>query len=300
MKKTIAMLLLGASLLSLTGCGPSQEEYDALASQLETVQSDLADCKDDLKDSQKQLKSTKESLNQQIAGLENDKKDLEGQLATLKSSLIETQEALKKSEAALDELKNGPEAQLAAIRTAYDKADWKQVVSLANALHKKYPGYDEDLEGQDLAQKAQKTMDDEAAKAAAEAAKSKEDKVHGLIRITRLDCSKPNSADGVGIYLEFLNMHPEKTIKYLEVTVRAKNAVGDTQYCDIRHYSSYTCEATGPYAPGKGLTSKDNWWWPNAWYNSTIKTVELVGVSIDYMDGTWVTLKSDELPYAIW
>ena len=300
MKRIVALILLGAALLSLTACGVAQEEYDALSAQLAEVQSDLADCKDSLKKSQNELKSAQESHKEQAAGLEAEKTALQSQLTAAQEALKKTEATLQQTEAALEELKNGPEAQLAAIRTAYDKADWKTVISLAKTLHSKYPGYDEDLEGQDLAAQAQKTLDDEAARAAAEAARTKEEKVHGLIRITRLECSRPNSADGVGIYLEFLNMHPEKTIKYLEVTVRAKNAVGDTQYCDIRGYSSYTCEATGPYAPGKGLTDDDNWWWPNAWYNSTIKSVELVGISIDYMDGSWVTLKSDELPYAIW
>ncbi len=289
MKRLITLILIACLSVSLCGCVVPQKEMDAVneqlaqvESQLETTQKELKQTKNDLLNSQ----NTSDELTEQKTALENQIKELEATLQNVEKEL--------------DDLKNGPDAALAQIRTAFEAQDWNNVITLANALHGKFPGYNQDIEGLDLAAQAQKVLDDEAAKAAAEAAKTLEDKVHGLIRITTLKCSSPNSADGVGIDLHFKNMHPEKTIKYLEVTVIPYNAVGDTQYCDIRNYSRYTCEATGPYAPGKGLTAQDNWWWPNAWYNSTIKYIELAGVSIEYMDGTYVTLSKDELAYAIW
>ncbi len=276
-------------MLSLCGCVVPQKEMDAVNEQLAQVQAQL-------EQTQKELEETETKLKQSRS--ESD--DLADQKKTLEDQVQQLQSTLQKTEKELDDLKNGPDVALAQIRTAFGEQDWNKVITLANALHGKFPGYNQDIEGLDLAAQAQKILDDEAAKAAAEAAKTLEDKVHGLIRITKLSCSSPNSADGVGINLHFINMHPEKTIKYLEVTVIPYNAVGDTQYCDIRNYSRYTCEATGPYAPGKGLTAKDNWWWPNAWYNSTIRSIKLSGVSIEYMDGTHVTLTKDELAYAIW
>ncbi len=296
MKKITVLLLLLALLLGMTACGVPQEEVDALNEQIAKLQEDLQDARQETKDAEDTVKELKD----QTESLENRLEDTQKQLTDTQKQLTDTENQLTAALAEVDELKNGPAAKLAEIRTAYESQDWKKVISLGNTLHSKYPGTDQDLEAVSLISFAQKRLDDEAAKAAAEAAKTMEDKVHGLIRITRLDCSSPNSAGGVGINLHFVNMHPEKTIKYLEVTVRPYNAVGDSQYCEIRNYSSYTCEATGPYAPGQGINAQTNWWWPNAWYNNTIKTVKLTGVSIEYMDGSYVNLKSDELPYAIW
>ncbi len=295
MKRFMALLLAACLALSLCGC-VTQEDLDAAYEEVEELEEQLELAQGDLAQAKKDLQNTKDDLQQsekEAADLADQKKSLEEQIAQL-------QDTLEATEKELDDLKNGPDAAIAQIRTAFEAQEWQKVVELANELHGKFAGYDQDIEGMNLAAQAQQTLDDEAAKAAAEAAKTVEDKVHGLIRITKLNCSSPNSAGGVGINLHFINMHPEKTIKYLEVTVVPYNAVGDTQYCDIRDYSRYTCEATGPYAPGKGLTASDNWWWPNAWYNNTIKTIELKGVFIEYMDGTYLSLSNDELQYAIW
>ena len=296
MKKLTALTLVFICLLSLCACGVKQEDYDALQADMGQVMAELEATSAQLKTAKQDIDKLNSRLDDAKTQLENTKNELE----STKTELESTKTQLEDVQGKYDELKNGPEAQLAAIRTAYDKQDWNEVIKLANTLHSKYPGYDEDVEAQQLAANAQKTIDDEKAKAEAEAKKTKEEKVHNIIRITRLECSRPNSAGGVGIYLEFINMHPEKTIKYLEVTVVPKNAVGDTQYCDIRDYARYTCEATGPYAPGDGLRPDDNWWWGNAWYNSTIKYIELTGVWVEYMDGTYTSIKSDELEFAIW
>ena len=303
MKKLIAVIMCCACMLSLCACGVKQEDYDALQADMGQVMAELEATAAQLKTAKQDIDKLKSRLDSANTELESTKTQLENtktELESTKTQLESTKTQLEDVQGKYDELKNGPEAQLAAIRTAYDKQDWAQVVKLAKTLHSKYAGYDEDVEAQQLAANAQKTIDDEKAKAEAEAKKTKEEKVHNIIRITRLECSRPNSAGGVGIYLEFINMHPEKTIKYLEVTVVPKNAVGDTQYCDIRDYARYTCEATGPYAPGDGLRPDDNWWWGNAWYNSTIKYIELTGVWVEYMDGTYTSLTSDELEFAIW
>jgi len=300
MKRFIILTFVLISLFAFCACGVPQEEVDAINEHLAQVQADLQKTTETLNKKIQTAESDIQKLKDRNKALEADLTEAQNELKERETALNAAQSQLEKTEKELDELKNGPTSQLAAIRTAYEKEDWQNVVALAKTLHNKFAGYDEDIEAQEMAAAAQKTLDEAAAKAAAEAAKTIEEKVHSLIRITKLSCSSPNSAGGVGIDLLFKNMHPEKTIKYLEVTVKPKNAVGDTQYCEIRNYAYYTCEATGPYAPGKGLSASDNWWWPNAWYNSTIKTIELTGITIEYTDGTWTKLKSEELPYAIW
>ena len=302
MKKIISLCLAVGILLCLTGC-VSQKEADALSDRITALEAQLSSAQKELSDAKKELTNAKDQIQQ----LQQDKNGLNAELAEKEQTIVDMQLTVESLQtqldsalAEVDELKNGPDRALAAIRTAYEAKNWKEVISLANALHAKYPGMNQDQEAQELAASAQKTLDDEKAKAEAEAAKTLEEKVHGLIRITKLSCSRPNSAGGVGIDLHFVNMHPEKTIKYLEVSVYPYNAVGDMMDCDIRGYSRYTCEATGPYAPGQGLNAYTGWWWPNAWYNWNISYIELSGVRIRYTDGTSVSLSSKELPYAIW
>lgn len=292
MKRIIAFCLAICLLLGLAGC-VSQQEADQLSAQINQLQEELASAKKQLADVKKDLANAEKSFKKDKAALEKEK-------ASLSKELEQALNTISGLEAQVDELKNGPDRMLAQIRTAYDKKDWKSVVSLAKTLHSKYPGLDQDVEGQDLSKKAQQKIDEEKAKAEAEAAKTAKEKVRGLIRITKLSCSKPNSAGGVGINLYFVNKHPTKTIKYLYVSVYPYNKVGDMMDCDIRGYSRYTCEATGPFKPGKGINSSSNWWWPNAWYNWNITKIELSGVRIVYTDGTSVTLSSSELKYAIW
>lgn len=292
MKRIICFLLCIAMAACLFGCVP-QSQVDALSADLESQI--------------EKLESQLEQANKNIADLESDKSSLQGQLGSVSNeletalgSIADLESQLADANGQIDELKNGPDRSLAAVRNAYDAEQWKEVISLANALHAKYPGMDQDIEAQALAAAAQKTLDDIKAKEEAEAAKTMEDKVHSIIRITKLSCSTPNSAGGVGINLHFKNMDPEKTIKYLYVSVYPYNAVGDLMDCEIRGYSRYTCGATGPFAPGKGIDAGSGWWWPNAWYNSTIRYIELCGVRIEYTDGTYITLSSQELQYAIW
>lgn len=295
MKCIISLILVICTLMCLSGC-VTQEEVDTLNAKIASLEKNLAAAN-------KQIDSLKDKNDTLNADLRDNKTALENANSALQqeqANAATLQEALNKALGEVDELKNGPDRALAAIRTAYEAKKWKEVISLSNSLHSKYPGMDQDIEARKLAADAQKVLDDEKAKAEAEAAKNAQDKVRGLIRITELSCSSPNSAGGVGINLHFVNMHPEKTIKYLYVTVYPYNAVGDMMDCDIRDYSSYTCEATGPFGPGQGINASTGWWWPNAWYNWNIKYIELSSVRIVYTDGTSVRLSSSELPYAIW
>ena len=65
--------------------------------------------------------------------------------------------------------------------------------------------------------------------------------------------------------------------------------------CDIRNSSTFRGQVTGPIKKNKwnGYGST----WSNAWYNNTIKKIKVTGVDIDYIDGTSVTLYSDDIQY---
>jgi hypothetical protein len=73
------------------------------------------------------------------------------------------------------------------------------------------------------------------------------------------------------------------------------NAVGDIVKSEIGGTTTVRGQLTGPINKGEG--SKGESYWDNAWYNNTIKTVKLISVEIEYMDGTKVALKDDSLKY---
>lgn len=93
--------------------------------------------------------ATINGLNQDKEALLGDKDDLNGQVESLTKEI--------------DELKNGKDKMLVDVRNAYDKKDWRQTISAADALHEKYNGSDQDKEGQKLRAEAQKKIDEAAA-----------------------------------------------------------------------------------------------------------------------------------------
>lgn len=114
------------------------------------------------------------------------------------------------------------------------------------------------------------------------------------VKITKLAVSTPNSAGGVDVYLNFYN-NSDKTIKYANFRVEAYNAVDDPVSCEIRGNSVAGLQYTGPVY---GYTYSDtDIYWDCIWYNSTIKYCKLVEATIDYMDGTSVTIDEDYIGY---
>ncbi|NLB91760.1 MAG: S-layer homology domain-containing protein, partial [Clostridiales bacterium] len=114
--------------------------------------------------------------------------------------------------------------------------------------------------------------------------------VRKRIELKQLWISSHDSAGGVKLYMNYTNKSP-KTIKYLNFDVSFYNAVGDpinTWMVDRVE----KCYHTGPTRTGEGL-SGTNWYW-GKYYDWDIYSVRLVGLSIEYMDGTvWTASKSD-------
>lgn len=100
--------------------------------------------------------------------------------------------------------------------------------------------------------------------------------------IYELRSGRPNSAGGVDVFVKFINTS-SKTIKYARFNVTPFNAVGDPVRSSIGRRGQARLAATGPYGPG---AHSESWYWPNTWYNSTIRSVRLDRVEIDFMDGS--------------
>lgn len=104
--------------------------------------------------------------------------------------------------------------------------------------------------------------------------------------------SGPNSAGGVSVRFQYRN-DSEKTVKYVTFTVVPYNAVKDVQRCTTRGRSEAYLQVTGPINAG----STGSCTFENTWYNSTISTIELTRIEIEYMDGSKETLKGGEIQY---
>ncbi|ODS32989.1 MAG: hypothetical protein SCARUB_01866 [Candidatus Scalindua rubra] len=106
------------------------------------------------------------------------------------------------------------------------------------------------------------------------------------ILITELRTGYPNSAAGVNLYVNFINLS-QKAIKYADITVVAINRVGDPVYGQIRRRRTRTVQCMGPVNPDTQWHSVFNsTWFENIWYSRNINSLKLETVNITYMDGT--------------
>ncbi len=122
-------------------------------------------------------------------------------------------------------------------------------------------------------------------------------KIKNTIKVTRCDCSRPNYAGGVDVYINFTN-NSDKTIKYVYFTVEPYNAVGDIVESEVGNKTTAICTDTGPYGPGEGHYGT-SWYWNCVWYNSTIVRIELTKIRIEYTDGTQTSISGDDIQY-VW
>ena len=128
-----------------------------------------------------------------------------------------------------------------------------------------------------------------------------------------------NSADGVNVYVDWENLS-EKEIKYMHFNLELYNRVGDALTCDITGKKDIWIYQTGPIPQGKGMynvysynsdvaqrpfrsdvpyseyknDNRNGWegiYWDSVWYNSQAYCVKIIGVKIEYQDGTVFTAK---------
>lgn len=102
------------------------------------------------------------------------------------------------------------------------------------------------------------------------------------ILIDRIAVSTPNSAGGVDARYSVTNLS-SKTIKYIDLTVQAFNAVGDPVAGEIRRSSQREIRDTGPYAPNQSTGPRKL---DNAWYNHTIRCARITRLVVTYMDNS--------------
>lgn len=114
------------------------------------------------------------------------------------------------------------------------------------------------------------------------------------ILITRVHPLSPNSAGGVNVEANLFNAS-NKRIKYVVLTLKPYNQVGDIAPSTIGGKINARIRKTGPIEPG----SYSGGTWGNLWYNHSISCVELTDIRIEYMDGDIDRISGDKLSQAL-
>lgn len=238
MKQTKIIIAIICITACFSGC-VSQSEYDSLNVQLSELQSEV---------SEKEILISEKDT--KIADLENNVKALEEN----NKKISDEKTALEEK---VDELEHGASRLLSDVNNAFEDKDYEKAVKVANELHNKFNGSEEDTKAQAVAKQAQAEIDKieaekkaEEERKAAEEAKSKEEKLRKIIRIGGTELDDTDSAGGVSFSIYYRN-ESDKEIKYLYFTVSPYNAVGDKVSSSIGNESTIVCKATGPFAPTK-------------------------------------------------
>lgn len=197
----------------------------------------------------------------------------------------------------IEELKNGADNLIIEIRSLYEQNKYDEVIEKAKLLHEKHNGVPQDIEAQKLVNQIISQCEEEERIRQEEAAKSKQDKLRGVIRVKRIITHTPNSAGGVDLDIHWVN-NSDKTVKYIVFVVEPYNAVNDVVECDIRNTSVFRGKETGPIEKGNG--NKPGYYWECAWYNSTISYAKITKIEIEYMDGTKVDIPNEDIQHIIY
>ena len=224
---------------------------------------------------------------------------------------------------------NGAKDLIIEVREAYNKNDEEKLLKAAGELHINFENSPEDIEAQQYVkpiietkqkeiermneigkEKEKKAIEEELkqkeerkeVKRKQEEAvkKERENELKGIIRVNAVYPYDMDYYGGTDLIVNFVN-NSDKIIKYITFYCQPFNAVGDPVSCEIQyesalsmsHLSEGAFESTGPYAKGEGIQGT-RYRWAKAWYNSTIKTVKLNKVKIEYMDGSEELIEGEE------
>lgn len=244
----------------------------------------------------------------QVDNLKNENVNTKSKLTKENSILKDEVEQLRKENKKLldlvDKYENGAPKLLAEIKNAFKQKKYSEVKSLYEVLLKYHPEKEETNKANEIIkqikvieEKEKQKIEEEEERKRIEAEKTAKEKARGILRISSVYPSKPNSAGGVDLYIKGQNKS-KKEIKYIYFDVVAYNAVKDKVSCEIRGTTGFRGRETGPIKSGKWFGT--NTYWECAWYNSTIKSVTIEKIEIDYMDGTSIELTGKDIGYIIY
>lgn len=116
--------------------------------------------------------------------------------------------------------------------------------------------------------------------------------IKSSIKIENYFLCSPDYAGGCDVNIHYRNIS-KKTIKYITFECEFYNAVDDYVRCEIRNSYSRRIKDTGPIK----YWEYDSNIWGDVIYNYSARKMEIVGIEIDYMDGTKLKIHHDEMQY---
>ena len=114
------------------------------------------------------------------------------------------------------------------------------------------------------------------------------------VQLTSYYLDSPNSVGGCDMSISCRNIS-NKTIKYIVFVCQFYNAVDDLISCDIRGYYKFRGQSTGPIKHNQ--TNWDSYYWECPIYNNSARKMDIIGIEIDYMDGTELNISAEEMKY---
>ena len=93
-----------------------------------------------------------------------------------------------------------------------------------------------------------------------------------------------NFANGIDISITYKNIDQSRIVKYATFKVIFKNRVDDIVSGEISGKTYTILEATGPYNPND-VSWGGNSGWSTAFYHSNASKVEIVSISVEFMNG---------------
>lgn len=103
--------------------------------------------------------------------------------------------------------------------------------------------------------------------------------------------SYPNSSGGVSVKFSIKNVGT-KTIKYAGLFFIPYNNVGDQVGCTVRNESERGVKIVGPIGPNGYMSNR---LFENAWWNNSIRSIELSKAIVEYTDGTEETIQGYQI-----
>lgn len=110
------------------------------------------------------------------------------------------------------------------------------------------------------------------------------------ITFYNVSVSYPDYNDNVAVFFDLQNVSSE-TIKYITIDGRFINGYGDITNDNKTGKSEFTWRLVGPIPPN----GRQNFTFRNAISNNTVKNILFNKVKIDYIDGSWMIIKGDDL-----
>ena len=236
---------------------------------------------------------------------DNMKFELESQISQKDQEILQKNEEIARLSEEIDAFTTGPYNLLINIRNEFDNKNYDKVVELAEEMHNKFSGTNEDDTAQELLIEAKQELLE--IKKAEENRKKDAEKIRiynlqqSTIAIYGARISDVNSVGGADVEIAW-ESKSEETINYVTFTVECYNAVGDIISCDITGDTTKNLQITGPIHKGGGMHTMIGGEmmgneWGEVWYNNTAYKVEITKVKIDYKNGTSTTVSGDDLEH---